>query len=156
MGLDLMDHKSRLSLGCSSSYRLGNLVVPGLKPDVRQRLPFFQWFSLSYWVQGGSQVSGAEALNVRPDLAVFPQICMLPSPSTATLAKEGHKGPVHVGKRSQSTGWLLTEVPATSNVPPVPAPEVASPTLLKHSFWSETPWSLTADQFPQPLPPLPY
>ena len=106
MGLDLMDHKSRLSLGCSSSYRLGNLVVPGLKPDVRQRLPFFQWFSLSYWVQGGSQVSGAEALNVRPDLAVFPQICMLPSPSTATLATEGQEEHVLVRtkKRNKSTG----------------------------------------------------
>ena len=81
-------------------------------------------------------------------------MCALPSPSTATLVKEGHEGPVHVGKRSQSTGWLLTEVPATSNVPPVPAPEVASPTLLKHSFWSETPWSLTTEQFPLPLLPV--
>ena len=38
-----------------------------------------------------SQVSGAEALNVRPDLAVFPQVCTLPSPSTATLATEGQE-----------------------------------------------------------------
>ena len=39
----------------------------------------------------GSPVSGAEALNVRPDLAVLPQVCMLPSPSTATLATEGQE-----------------------------------------------------------------
>ena len=50
--LDLIDHSSHLSLGCASSYRLGNSVVPGLKPDVRQRLCFFQWLSLSYWEQG--------------------------------------------------------------------------------------------------------
>ena len=81
-------------------------------------------------------------------------MCALPSPSTATLATEGQEGPVHVGKRSQSTGWLLTEVHATCNIPPVPAPAVASPTLLKHSFWSETPWSLTTDQFPLTLLPF--
>ena len=53
VGLDLMDHRSCLSLGCASSYHLGNSVVPGLKPDVRQRLCFFfQWLSLSYWGQG--------------------------------------------------------------------------------------------------------
>ena len=78
----------------------------------------------------------------------------LPFPSTAILATEGQEGPVHVGKRSQSTGWLLTEVHATCNIPPVPAPAVASPTLLKHSFWSETSWSLTTDQFPLPLLPF--
>ena len=39
----------------------------------------------------GSQVSGAEALNVKPDLPVFPQVCMIPSPSTATLATEGQE-----------------------------------------------------------------
>ena len=32
---------------------LGSSVVPGLKPDVRQRLPFPQWLSLSYLWQGG-------------------------------------------------------------------------------------------------------
>ena len=75
----------------------------------------------------GSQVSGAEALNVRPDLAVFPQVCTLPSPSTATLATEGQEEHVLVRKkkkRSESTGWLLTEVQATSNSPSVPASAV--------------------------------
>ena len=46
----------------------------------------------------GSQDSGAEALNVRPDLAVFPQVCTLPSPSTATLATEGQEEHVLVRK----------------------------------------------------------
>jgi len=46
----------------------------------------------------GSQVSGTEALNVRPDLAVFPQVCMLPSPGTATLATEGKEEHVLVRK----------------------------------------------------------
>ena len=47
----------------------------------------------------GSQVSGAEALNIRPDLAVFPQVCMFPSPSTATLATEGQEEHVMVRKK---------------------------------------------------------
>ena len=46
----------------------------------------------------GFQVSGAEALNVRPDLAVSPQVCTLPSPSTATLATEGQEEHVLVRK----------------------------------------------------------
>ena len=89
----------------------------------------------------GSQVSGTEALNVRPDLAVFPQVCTLPSPSTATLPTEGQEEHVLVRKkikRSKSTGWLITEVQAISNLPSVPAPAVASPALLKHSFLFET------------------
>ena len=32
---------------------LRSSVVTGLKPDVRQRLPFSQWLLLSYWGQGG-------------------------------------------------------------------------------------------------------
>ena len=101
----------------------------------------------------GSQVSGTEALNVRPDLAVFPQVCMLPSPGTATLATEGKEEHVLVrknNKRSKSPGWVLTEIQATSHVPSVPS-SVASPAVLKHTFWSETSWSLTADHFPQLL-----
>ena len=49
----------------------------------------------------GSQVSGEEALNVRPDLAVFPQVCTLPSPSTATLATEGQEEHVLVRKKKE-------------------------------------------------------
>jgi len=39
----------------------------------------------------GSQVSGAEALNIRPDLAVFPQVCTLSAPSTATLPQRAKR-----------------------------------------------------------------
>ena len=46
----------------------------------------------------GSPVSGAEALNVRPDLAVLPQVYTLPSPSTATLATEDQEERVLVRK----------------------------------------------------------
>ena len=46
----------------------------------------------------GSQVSGEEALNVRPDLAVFPEVYTLPFPSTATLATEGQEEHVLVRK----------------------------------------------------------
>ena len=53
----------------------------------------------------GSQVSGAEALNVRPDLAVFPQVCRIPSPSTATLATEGQEE--HVLDRKITKGGSL-------------------------------------------------
>ena len=42
VGLDLMDHKSHLSSGCAITYWLERrLVVPGLKLDVRHRLPLF-------------------------------------------------------------------------------------------------------------------
>ena len=46
----------------------------------------------------GCHLSGAEALNVRPDQAVLPQVFMLPSPSTATLATEGQEEHVLVRK----------------------------------------------------------
>ena len=101
----------------------------------------------------GSQVSGAEALNIRPDLAVFPQVCTLPSPSTAILATEGQEEHVMVRKKKKKKEKiyrlgdvpLLTEVQATSNSPSVPAPAVASPDLFQHSLLSDTHWSLTAD-----------
>ena len=116
-----------------------------------ETLFFFSGFHCPIGGRVWSQVSGADPLNVRPDLAVFPQVCMFPSPSTATLATEGQEehSPVRTKKkkRRKSTGWLLTEVQATSNSPSVPALAVVSPDLLKHSFWSETPWSLIADHF---------
>ena len=100
----------------------------------------------------GSQVSGAEALIVRPELAVFPLSVCPPFSHHCNPCHRGTRGAcTHWKKRSQTTGWLLTEVQATSNVPPVPAPAVASPTLHKRSFWYETPWSVTADHFSQPL-----
>ena len=77
---------------------LGSSEVPRLKPDVRQTLPFLIGFHCPIGGRAGSQVSGAEALNVRPDLAVFPQGCTLPFPSTATLATEGQEEHVLVGK----------------------------------------------------------
>ena len=157
-GLDLMGHKSHLSSGCASSYHLGSrLVVPGLEPNVRQRLTLFSVvFSGPIRDRVGSQVSGAEALIVRPELAVFPLNVCPPFSHHCHPCCRGTRGAcAHWKKRSQTTGWLLTEVQATSNVPPVPAPAVASPTLLKRSLWSETPWSLTADHFSQPLLSLP-
>ena len=77
---------------------LGSSLVPGLKPDVRQRLPFPQWLSLSYCGQGGIPNFWSNALNVRPDLAVLPQLCVLPSHSTATLGTEGQEEDVLVRK----------------------------------------------------------
>ena len=59
-------------------------------------------------------------------------------------------------KRSNSPGWQLTEIQATSKVPSVPSSSVASPSLLKHTFWSEISWSLTADHFPRLLLSLPF
>ena len=70
----------------------------------------------------GSQVSGAEALNIRPDLAVFPQVCTLPSPSTAILATEGQEEHVMVRKkkkkRRKSTGWEMYLCLQRSRLPP--------------------------------------
>jgi len=58
-------------------------------------------------------------------------------------------------KRSKSPGWLRTEIQATSNMPYGQSSSVAFPALLKHTFWSETSWFLTADHFPQLLLSLP-
>ena len=65
----------------------------------------------------GSQVSGAETLNVRPDLAMFPQECMLPSPSTATLATEGQENHVLVRKIKKG-GNLQAGCLQRSRLPP--------------------------------------
>ena len=153
----MMDHKSYLSLGCASSYRLGSSAVPVLKPDVRQRLPFSQWLSLSYWGQGGVPSFWSRSPQCQARSGCVPSSMYAPFSSTATLATEGQEEHVLVRKkkRSKSTGWLLTEVQATSNLPSVPASAIAFPALLKHSFWAETSWSLTADHFPQPLLFLP-
>ena len=55
VGQDLMDHKSHLSSGCAISYHLGRRsVVPGLKPDMRHRLPLFSLaFSAILWAGRG-------------------------------------------------------------------------------------------------------
>ncbi|SBO33904.1 hypothetical protein ANAPC4_01352 [Anaplasma phagocytophilum] len=73
---------------------LGSSVLPGLKPNVRQRLLFLSGIHCLI----GGRVSGAEALNVRPDLAMFPQVWTLPSHSTATLATEEQEERVLVRK----------------------------------------------------------
>ena len=101
--------------------------MPGLKTDMRHRLLFLSGFHCPIGGRVGSQISGAEALKVRPDMAMFSQVCTLSSPSTATLATEGQEEHVLVRKkkkRSESTGWLLTVVQATSNSPSVPASAV--------------------------------
>ena len=54
-------------------------------------------FTVLLWA-GYYPKSGAEALNIRPDLTVFPQVCTLPSPSTATLPTEGQQEHVLVRK----------------------------------------------------------
>ena len=48
-------------------------------------------FTVLFGGRVGSPVSGAEALNVRPDLAVFPQVCTLPFIRTEILATEGQE-----------------------------------------------------------------
>ncbi|SBO15087.1 hypothetical protein ANAPC1_01465 [Anaplasma phagocytophilum] len=77
---------------------LGSSVLPGLKPNVRQRLLFLSGIHCPIGGRVGSQVSGAEALNVRPDLAMFPPVWTLPSHSTATLATEEQEERVLVRK----------------------------------------------------------
>ena len=74
---------------------LGNSVVPGLKPEVRQRLPFPHWLSLSFWGQGGIPSFWSRSPECQ---AVFLQVCTLPSPSTATPATEGQEEHVLVRK----------------------------------------------------------
>ena len=98
VGLDLMDHKSHLSLGCASTY---GWEVQWYQVWSQMWGRDFHFLSVLHCPIGGrvgSPVSRAEALNVRPDLAVFPQGCTLPSPSTATLATEGQEEHVLVRK----------------------------------------------------------
>ena len=80
--------------------------MPGLKTDMRHRLLFLSGFHCPIGGRVGSQISGAEALKVRPDMAMFSQVCTLSSPSTATLATEGQEEHVLVRtkKRNKSTG----------------------------------------------------
>ena len=137
---------------------LESSVVPGLKPDVRQRLPFPKWLSLCYWGQDGIP----SFLSRNPEYQ--PGSGCVPSRMYAPLTQ--HCKPCHTGPRGACSGWknnkrskypcwLLTEIQATSNVPSVPSPSVVSPSLLKHTFWSEISWFLTADNFPRLLLCLP-
>jgi hypothetical protein len=75
---------------------LGSSVVPGLKPDVRQRLPFSQWLSLSYWGQGGvpSFWSGSPEYQARSG-------CV---PSSMYAPVSQHCNPSHRGTRGECSG----------------------------------------------------
>ena len=77
---------------------LGSSVVSCLKPDVRRRLPFPHWLSLSYWGQGGIPRFWSRSPECQARSGCVPQVCTLPSPSTATLATEGQEEHVLVRK----------------------------------------------------------
>ena len=75
---------------------LRSTVVPGLKPDVRQRLPFPQWLSLSYLWRGGipSFWSRSPEYQARSDC--------VPSSMYAPLFQ--HCNPCHRGTRGACSG----------------------------------------------------
>ena len=98
VGLNLMDYKSHLSLGCASTYRWEVQWYQVWIQMWGRDFLFLNSFHCPIGGRVGYQVSGAEALNVRPDLAVSPQVCTLPSPRTATLATEGQEEHVLVRK----------------------------------------------------------
>ena len=126
---------------------LRSSVVPGLKPDVRQRLPFPQCLSLSYWWQGGIPSFRSRSPECQARSGCVSSGMYTPLSQHCNPCHRGTRGACSGeknNKRSKSLGWLLTEIQATSNVTPVPSPSVASPALLKHTFWSETSCSLTA------------
>ena len=97
VGLHLMDHKSHLSLGCSSTYGWEVHWYQVLSQMWGRDFLFLSGFTVLLWA-GYYPKSGAEALNIRPNLAVLPQLCVLPSPSTTTLATEGQEEHVPVRK----------------------------------------------------------
>ena len=133
-------------------------VVPGLNPDVRQGLPFPQGLSLSYCVQGGIPNFWSRSPECQARSGWVPSRMYTPLSQDCNPCHRGPRGACSgwkKNKRSKSPCWLLTEIQATSNVPCVPSPSVASPDLLKHTFWSEISWSLTADHFPRILLSLP-
>jgi len=93
-----MDHKSHLSLGCASTYS-GEVQWYQVWSQMWGRdFLFLSGFHCPIGGRVGSQGPGAEELNVRPDLAVFPQVWTLPSHSTATLGTEGQEEDVLVRK----------------------------------------------------------
>ena len=138
---------------------LGSSVVPGLKPDVRQRLPFPHWLSLSYWGQGGIPSFWSRSPECQARSGCVPSRMYAPLSQHCNPCHRGTRGACSGwknNKRSKSPGWLLTEIQATSNVPSVPSSSVVSPSLLKHTFWSDISWSLKADHFPRLMLSLPF
>ena len=138
---------------------LGRSMVPGLRPDVSQSLPFPHWLSLSYWGQGGIPSFWSRSPEYQPRSGCVPSSMYTPLCQHCNPCHRGTRGACSGwknNKRSKSPGWLLTEIQATSNVPSVPSSSVASPSLLKHTFWSDISWSLTADHFPRLLLSLPF
>ena len=136
----------------------GSSVVPRLKPDVRQRLPFPHWISLSYWGQGGLPSFRSRGPECKARSGCVPSRMYAPLSQHCNPSHRGTRGACSGwknNKRSKSPGWLLTEIQATSNVPSVPS-SVASPSLLKHTFWSDISWSLKADHFPRLMLSLPF
>ena len=101
VGLDLMDHKSHLALGCARTYGWELQWYHVWSQIWGRDFLFLIGFHCPIGGRVRSQISGAEALNVRPDLAVSPQVCTLPSPSTATLATEGQEEHVLVRKTTK-------------------------------------------------------
>ena len=131
---------------------LGSSEVPRLKPDVRQTLPFPHWLSLSYWGQGGIPSFWSRSPECQARSGCVPSRMYAPLSQHCNPCHRGTRGACSGwknNKRSKSPGWLLTEIQATSNVPSVPSSSVVSPSLLKHTFWSDISWSLKADHFPR-------
>ena len=95
--LDLMHHGPQVTsfLRVCQHLWLRSSVVTGLKPDVRQRLPFPQWLSLSYWGQGGipSFWSRSPECQARSGC--------VPSSMHAPLSQ--HCNPCHRGTRGASS-----------------------------------------------------
>ena len=138
---------------------LESSVVPRLKPDVQKRLPFPQWLSLSYWGQGGIPSFWSRSPECQARSGCVPSRMYAPLSQHCNPCHRGTRGACSGwknNKRSKSPGWLLTEIQATSNVPSVPSSSVASPSLLKHTFWSDISWSLKADHFPRLMLSLPF
>ena len=133
-------------------------VVLGLKQDVRQGLPFPQWLSLSYCGQGGIPNFWSRSPEYQARSGCDPSSMHAPLSQHCNPCHRGTRGVCsgyRNNKRSNSPGWQLTEIQATAKVSSVPSPSLASPVLLKHTFWCETSWSLTAYHFPQLLLSVP-
>ena len=118
VGLDLMDHKSHLSLACGSTYGWEVQWYQVWSQMWGRDFLFLSGFHCLIGARVGSQVSGAEALNVRPDLAMFPQVCTLHSPSTATFARERQEEHFLVIKLTKGAN-LQTGCLQRSRLPPM-------------------------------------
>ena len=71
---------------------LESSVVPGLKPEVRPKLPFPNWLSLSYWGQGGMPSFWSRSPECQARSGCVPSRMYTPLSQDCTPCHRGPRG----------------------------------------------------------------